>query len=371
MRGLPEAEVKGEPFRVGGTTLPGGAQTLPPLMIQGEGGGSPSFHHGNRQRPLLSTALLGGPLSGVAALGEEAGGANATHGSFRAAMRAGGAIMQFSTAEFDALDTNGDGVLNRHEAAMGNMYSATFKARDDNQDGVLTREEATGAMSLDQAAAVVQFTWNMNERIRKKMRTRRIVARKTKELFLYAIFLVVYYVGVLSPNLKEDLFWFQEDLRGQFSTVELLPQHSPTWGKAYVYFYPPYIRMFVCGVDRCGCCVGKLTCTHSSMRLAHCPYPPRAPPCSLSPRPSPTSYCSLFSRSSLAKCSSFQTGTTTSPRCRSSTSGCRAPFSARRMALEPSAATPRTPSNCPATFSVTGGSLVVSAAQLTSLLEYH
>ena len=110
MRGLPEAEVKGEPFRVGGTTLPGwsessssgaqgtpsqgtpsrearrylcaspggypggypgGAQTLPPLMIQGEGGGSSSFHHhhdrGDSQRLLLSAALLGGPLSGVAA----------------------------------------------------------------------------------------------------------------------------------------------------------------------------------------------------------------------------------------------------------------------------------------------------------------
>ena len=105
MRGLPEAEVKGEPFRVGGTTLPGwsesssrgaqgtpsqgtpsrearhgylcaspggypgGAQTLPPLMIQGEGGGSSSFHHhhdrGDSQRLLLSAALLGGPLSGV------------------------------------------------------------------------------------------------------------------------------------------------------------------------------------------------------------------------------------------------------------------------------------------------------------------
>ena len=96
-------------------------------------------------------------------------------------------------------------------------------------------------MSLDQAAGVVQFTWNMNARIREKMHTKRLVARKTKELFLYAIFLVVYYFGVLQPNLNEDLFWFQEDLRGQFSTVELLPHHSPTWGKAYV-----FTRMFVC-----------------------------------------------------------------------------------------------------------------------------
>ena len=285
MRGLPEAEVKGEPFRVGGTTLPGwsessssgaqgtpsqgtpsrearhgylcaspggypggypgGAQTLPPLMIQGEGGGSSSFHHhhdrGDSQRLLLSAALLGGPLSRVAALGGEAGGANATHGAFHTAMKAGGAVMQFSTAEFDALDIDRDGVLDRHEAAMGNMYSATFKARDENDDGVLTRKEATGAMSLDQAAGVVQFTWNMNARIREKMHTKRLVARKTKELFLYAIFLVVYYFGVLQPNLNEDLFWFQEDLRGQFSTVELLPHHSPTWGKAYV-----FTRMFVC-----------------------------------------------------------------------------------------------------------------------------
>ena len=49
----------------------------------------------------------------------------------------------------------------------------------------------------------------------------------------YFIFLIIYTYATLMPTSSEDLFYFQNDLKGQFTGVEFLPEHSPTWGKTF------------------------------------------------------------------------------------------------------------------------------------------
>ena len=51
-----------------------------------------------------------------------------------------GAMAQ-STATFESLDTNKDGVISASEARKDNKVAARFAATDKNQDGYLDREE--------------------------------------------------------------------------------------------------------------------------------------------------------------------------------------------------------------------------------------
>ena len=46
--------------------------------------------------------------------------------------------------DFDAMDANGDGVIDRREAAANPTLEAEFRAVDENGDGHLDRAELSG-----------------------------------------------------------------------------------------------------------------------------------------------------------------------------------------------------------------------------------
>eukprot|EP00947_MAST-08B_sp_MAST-8B-sp1_P004319 g4319.t1 len=84
------------------------------------------------------------------------------------------------------------------------------------------------------AVKVIQTTWKINEKLRQMVKRRRLVQQRVRELSLYAVFLIVYTASTLIPLSSPDLFFFQEDLKGQFTGVEFLPEHSPTFGKTFM-----------------------------------------------------------------------------------------------------------------------------------------
>ena len=87
--------------------------------------------------------------------------------------------------------------------------------------------------SVNDAATVIQYQFSMNARLRKLMKMRREVQQRLRSLVLYLVFVAAYTYSTVTPISSEDIFWFQENLKGQFTTVEFLPEHSPTFGKAF------------------------------------------------------------------------------------------------------------------------------------------
>ena len=99
--------------------------------------------------------------------------------------------------------------------------------------GVPVTTRTVSRASMDDAATVIQYQFSMNAKLRELVQMRRKVKRRLQNLVVYLVFVAAYTYSTVTPISSEDIFWFQENLKDQFTTVEFLPEHSPTFGKTF------------------------------------------------------------------------------------------------------------------------------------------
>ena len=95
------------------------------------------------------------------------------------------------------------------------------------------RNRRVSTSTMNDAATVIQYQFSVNAKLRELVKMRRRVKRRLRSLVVYLVFVAAYTYSTVTSISSEDIFWFQENLKGQFTTVEFLPEHSPTFGKAF------------------------------------------------------------------------------------------------------------------------------------------
>ena len=99
--------------------------------------------------------------------------------------------------------------------------------------GVPVTTRTVSRSSMDDAATVIQYHFSVNAKLRELVQMRRKVKRRLRSLVVYLVFVAAYTYSTVKPISSEDIFWFQENLKDQFTTVEFRPEHSPTFGKTF------------------------------------------------------------------------------------------------------------------------------------------